>query len=215
MAITQYQKRIKGRRMTDIERLAQQYAKNVESMTGQYEQSFGEYQKQFGEKMAPYEAEVKRYQSETMPAFEAQASAYKQRLAEYNKKLEASAETLQFSDGLDEYSNRDWKRGISYYVEGIGRVMPASLEAKGWEVVGNERQGLIEIRRPRPAPFTEKAPEAPKAPIKPEIASFDTSKFAAAKSEAEQTFKREVSERKAARLSVVGRRATRPMLQEG
>ena len=214
MAITQYQKRTKVRRMSDIERLAREYSKNIQAMTGQYEQSYSDYQKQVAEKMAPYEAQVQRYQSEIMPAFESQASAYKQRLSEYNKKLEASKETLPFSDGLDEYPNRDWKVGISYYVEGMGRVLPATLEKKGWEVVGNNQQGLIQVRRPRPAPFTEKAPEAPQAPIRPEIAEFDTSKFAAAKTEAESTFKREVGERKAARLGAVGRRATRPMLQE-
>jgi len=68
MAETLYQKRTKVRRMSDIERLAQQYSKNIESMTGQYQQSFADYQKMVAEKMAPYESEVKRYQTELMPA---------------------------------------------------------------------------------------------------------------------------------------------------
>ena len=67
----------------------------------------------------------------------------------------------------------------------------------------------------KPIPkFTEAAPSAPAAPVRPTVQEFDTSKFAAAKTEAESAFKREVGERKAARLGAVSRRVTRPMLQE-
>ena len=49
MAETLYQKRTKVRRMSDIERLAQQYSKNIASMTGEYEKSYADYQKMVAE----------------------------------------------------------------------------------------------------------------------------------------------------------------------
>ena len=53
------------------------------------------------------------------------------------------------------------------------------------------------------------APTAPEAPV---IEEFDAAPFEQKKTEAEQTFKRETNERKAARLGAVSRKGTRPLL---
>jgi hypothetical protein len=183
--------------MSDIERLAQQYSKNIESMTGQYQQSFADYQKMVAERMAPYESEVKRYQTELMPAFESQKSQYQSKLDAYNVTLaEIAKDPLIAKTGTrtvakpyyDPFTNV-----FSYY--------PAQETYTYYE------------KKPIPK-FTETAPKAPSAPVRPAIAEFDTSQFAAKKAETESAFKREVGERKAARLGAVSRRATRPMLQE-
>lgn len=199
MAETQYQKRMKVRRMSDIERLAREYSKNVQAMTGQYEQSYAAYQKDVAAKMAPYEAEVARYQSELMPAFESQKAAYQSKLDQYNAMLAEIAK-----DPVIERTNT--KTSYVYVSDPMsaffGGYMPVQQTYKTYE------------KKPIPA-FTEKAPTAPAAPVRPAVQEFDTSKFAASKAQAESTFKREVGERKAARLGAVGRRITRPMLQEG
>ena len=198
MAETLYQKRTKVRRMSDIERLAREYSKNVQAMTGQYEQSYADYQKQVAEKMAPYEAEVKRYQSELMPAFESQKAAYQSKLDQYNATLEAIAKDPVIEKTGTKTSYVFVSDPMSPF---FGGYMPVQQTYKTYE------------KKPIPK-FTEAAPSAPAAPVRPTVQEFDTSKFAAAKTEAESAFKREVGERKAARLGAVSRRATRPMLQE-
>jgi len=67
---------------------------------------------------------------------------------------------------------------------------------------------------PKPIPtFTEKAPALPTAPVAPNIEKFDEGEFGAKRTAAESTFKREVGERRAARLGAVSRKMTRPMLR--
>jgi hypothetical protein len=223
MAETLYQKRTKVRRMSDIERLAREYSKNVQAMTGQYEQSYADYQKQVAEKMAPYEAEVKRYQSELMPNYESQVSGYRQRLSEYQTKLEditkrpydylSPAPRTETTEGYGD----DWRRNTSAYFPSLGkRLKPIDLVNMGYEVSQDRYGGGFgEVRKRRVLEkFTEAAPSAPAAPVRPTVQEFDTSKFAASKEQTEKTFQREVGERKAARLGAVSRRATRPMLQE-
>jgi hypothetical protein len=100
------------------------------------------------------------------------------------------------------------KRGFMYEIEGQRYSERAGLP-EGYSVDANQN-----LYKDRPIPkFTEKAPMAPTAPTMPELGEFDTSAFQAKRGEAETTFKREVAERRAARLGAVGRRATRPMLQ--
>jgi hypothetical protein len=71
--------------------------------------------------------------------------------------------------------------------------------------------------RPLPEGKAPVAPDKPAAfagvkPESPDIGEFDTSQFAAKKTEAENTFKREVGERKAAKLGAVSRKVARPLL---
>lgn len=87
MAETQYQKRMKVRRMSDIERLAREYSKNVESMTGQYQQSYAAYQKDVAAKMAPYETAVEQYKID-MGKYDKQRKAYKNKLNAYRRTLQ-------------------------------------------------------------------------------------------------------------------------------
>ena len=236
MAETQYQKRTKVRRMSDIERLAREYSKNVQAMTGQYEQSYADYQKNVATQMAPYEAEVARYQQELMPTYETQAANYKTRLSQYQQALKdfeqnkvvewvpanVAATTTSRRGRVSSYIDvptwfEDYNRskympsGESY----SGRLGAEMMIARGGLPLKQEG-GTFYLGRLAQLPerLSEKAPTAPSAPVRPEIKEFDTSAFAAKKAEAETTFKREVGERKAARLGAVSRRATRPMLQE-
>lgn len=234
MADTQYQKRMKVRRMSDIERLAREYSKNISSLTGQYEQSFADYQKNVAAQMAPYEAEVQRYQSELMPTYESQSADYKARLSQYQQALKdfeqnkivnwvqapvvssyssraGPRHVIDVPTWFEDYSRgKNWGSGETY----AGRSTFELLKGSGLPVKEEGGKFYLGKLAQLPEKFTEAAPSAPSAPVRPEIKEFDTSAFAAKKSEAEQTFKREVGERKAARLSAVGRRISRPMLQE-
>jgi len=234
MAETLYQKRTKVRRMSDIERLASQYKKNVEAMTGEYQQSFGEFEANRAKAMQPYNAALAQYQT-AFADYENQAAGYRERLGAYQKALEDFPTSAGEKVNAQMYNTKGgkiWKIGdrsysidelpANYFVAdvmgevpemttvGVGRgarqVPTGNMVTK---VVGQELR-----KRTPPGEFTEKAPTAPTAPTMPELAEFDSSGFAARRGELESTFKREVGERKAARLGAVSRRATRPMLQE-
>ncbi len=58
-----------------------------------------------------------------------------------------------------------------------------------------------------PEKFTEEQPQLP------DIGEFDSSQFVAKKTEAESTLKREIGERRAAKLGAVSRKMVRPMLR--
>jgi len=236
MAETAYQKRTKVRRMSDIERLAQQYSKSIASMTGEYEKSHADYQKMVAEQMAPYESEVKRYQTELMPTYESQVANYKNRLSQYQQALKDFeqnkvvewvaanvAETRTSRKGrvssyidvptwFEDYNRSKYMpSGESY----SGRLGAEMMIARGGLPLKQEG-GKFYLGRLAQLPnkFSEAAPTVPSTPVRPEIKEFDTSTLTGKKAEVEQTFKREVGERKAARFNVVGRRANRPMLQE-
>jgi len=195
----------KLRRMTDIDRLAAEYKRNVEAMTGEYQQTFGEFEAGRAKAMEPYNVASEQYKT-AFADYEKQAAGYKERLAAHQKAIEdVQANPRQ----LVGRTIGGGKRGFMYEIEGQRYSERAGLP-EGYSV--DENQNLY---KDRPIPkFTEKAPTAPTAPTLPELAEFDSSKFAAKRGELESTFKREVGERKAARLGAVSRRATRPMLQE-
>jgi hypothetical protein len=227
MAETQYQKRTKVRRMSDIERLAREYSKNVQAMTGQYEQSYADYQKNVATQMAPYETALEQYKT-GMADYESQAASYRQRLAEYQKTLE----NFPTSEGTKVGQSQVFgKMGSGFRIDGeiyaISEGLPADYYSKPiYETKYQTKRhspglhpyqalvGYDLYKRTLPGKFTEAAPVAPTAPTKPEVAAFDQSQFEAKGKELGKTFQREVSERKAARLGAVSRRATRPMLQE-
>jgi hypothetical protein len=234
MAETLYQKRTKVRRMSDIERLASQYKKNVEAMTGEYQQSFGEFEANRVKAMEPYNLAMEQYKTQ-FADYEKQAAGYRERLGAYQKAIEDFPTSAGEKVNAPVYNSKAGKMyqigGTSYLASdlpvnyfladvmgevpemttvGVGRgarqVATGKMTTK---VVGQEVR-----KRTPPGKFTEKAPEAPTAPTMPELAEFDSSSLAARRGELEATFKREVGERKAARLGAVSRRATRPMLQE-
>lgn len=226
MAETQYQKRTKVRRMSDIDRLAQQYSKNVEAMGAEYQQSFADYQKQVATQMAPYETALEQYKT-GMANYESQAASYRERLAAYQK----AVEDFPTSEGTKVGSSfAGGKQGDVFRIDGniysAKGDLPVNYYSKPVYETRSQMgrhgplapyQALVRYdlyKKTPPGKFTEEAPKAPEAPTKPEIAAFDQSQFEAKRKELGQTFQREVGERKAARLGAVGRRATRPMLQE-
>jgi hypothetical protein len=100
---SRYQKQAAVRRRTgDITRLADQYQRNVQAVTGEYEQAFSQFQAQTRETMAPYEEALGRYTA-AMPEYEKQAAAYAQRLSDYQGRMQA------YNTALDLYSTRTEK----------------------------------------------------------------------------------------------------------
>lgn len=189
MAITEAQMRMLQRRRTsDLDRLSQQYKKNVQAMTGEYESDFKSYSQRVAEQMAPYEAELAKYKTETQPGYEAQVAAYQKKLDDYKAQLAAIE-----ADPVTERTERVM----------VGRT---------W--YGKKKYEDATFYDPKPIPtFTEKAPEAPAAPVAPNVEQFDTSKFEQRKAALDTELQREVGERKAGRIAAISRRSSRPMLQ--
>jgi hypothetical protein len=186
--LPQFKLRQLARRGTsDIGRLAKQYKSSIDAITGEYETSFSTYQAGVTEKLKPYEAAVAQY-SAALPAYDVQAAAYRQRLEDYNTTL-AEIE----------------KNPVTERTERV-------VTGKTW--YGKKKYGDITVYDPKPIPqFTEVAPALPAIPVAPTIEEFDEGEFGTKRAEAETTFKREVGERRAARLGAVSRKMTRPMLR--
>lgn len=225
MAESLYQKRMKVRRMSDIERLAQQYSKDVRAMGSQYQTSFSDYQKKVAEQMAPYESAIEKYKVD-MSAYESQAAAYQKRLDAYRKALEdfPTSEGTKIGSSFAGGKQGDVFRidGNIYSVKGDLPVnyisKPVYETAMSYPRHGGPTpyQKLVRYdlyKKTPPEQFTEEAPKAPSAPTKPEIAEFDQSTFEAKSKELGQTYQREVGERKSARLAAVSRSSRRPLLQ--
>lgn len=205
---TAYQKRMMMRKNSDLTKLAEQYSKNIQAMTGQYESEFAKYQQERDAAMAPYEAAVKRYREVDMPAYESAAEAYKQQLEQYNR-------------AIADYEANPTQRIQNQKVYG-GHVQAMQIEGKTYRL--NELPGDISIQyeggkpvayRDRPMPKAPSgAPSAPQAPTAPQIAGFDESKFQQKREQLQTEFKRETGERKGARLAAVSRKGSRPLMQE-
>lgn len=189
MAITQAQMRmLQRRRTTDIDRLAQQYSKNVQAMTGEYQTAFGQYQGRVAEQMKPFEEQMAKYKAADMPAYEAAKASYQQQLDNYLAQLKA----VENEPG-------------TYRTE---RVMVG----RTW--YGKKKYEDVEIFEPKPVPTLDaKMPEAPTAPTPPTIEKFDTAPFEQRRGQLESDLKREIGERKAGRMGAVSRRSQRSMLQ--
>lgn len=225
MAESLYQKRMKVRRMSDIERLAQQYSKDVKAMSSQYQTSFSDYQKKVAEQMAPYESAIEKYKVD-MSAYESQAAAYQQRLDAYQKALQDFPASQGTKVGVSRPSG---KQGDVFIIDGtvysakgdlpvnyISKPVYETRSQSGRHGPLPPYQALVGYelyKKTPPEKFTEEAPKAPSAPTKPEIAEFDQSAFEAKSKELGQTYQREVGERKSARLAAVSRSSRRPLLQ--
>jgi hypothetical protein len=215
------------RRMTDIDRLAQQYTRSVNELTGQYETSFGDYQKQVAQQMAPFEEASAKYKTEVLPTYERQATDYRTRLGQYQSQLEdiqknpsemvnapvrqAGRSGRRYTIGGQEYGEYNLPEGyfIEAVVTGKGDIKNRSGQVTGQRDITEDR-----LFRTKTLPgFTEKAPTAPTAPTAPETAAFDTSQFEQRRSQMQEEYGREVGERRAGKLTAVSRRTRRPMLQ--
>ena len=189
--IPQFKQRQIARRSTsDIDRLAKQYKTSVDAMTGQYQAAFTGYQAGVAEKMKPYEAQMATYKESLLPTYESQQALYKQKLDDYNKVLAGIAANPVISSA-----------------EQPGYVEPRQIAG----TIRTVNVGPTYTAKPIPK-FTDKAPVAPPIPVSPTVEPFDLTQFEAKKGVAEGEFKREIGERRAAKLGAVSRKGARPLL---
>jgi hypothetical protein len=189
------QRQIARRSSSDIDRLAKQYKSAVDQLTGEYQTAFTGYQAGVAEKMKPFEAELATYKESLLPTYEAQKTSYQKNLEDYNKLL-ADIEANPVTEAT-----------------GIRQVKKARFGLGG--LAGTETKSEpFTYYIPREIPkFTETAPTPPATPMAPTVEAFDSGEFAAQKEEVESRFKRELGERRAAKIGAVSRRMTRPLLQ--
>jgi hypothetical protein len=193
--LPQFKQRQLARRSTsDIDRLAKQYKSAVEQITGEYTTAFTGYQANVAEKMKPFEAELATYKESSLPAYEAQKASYLKNLEDYNKLLaDIEANPVTEATGIKQVKKARF---------GIGGLA-------GYETKSEPFTYYIPKEIPK---FTQTAPTPPATPMAPTVEPFESGQFAAKKEEVEGTFKRELGERRAAKLGAVSRRATRPLL---
>lgn len=224
--LTQFQKRMAARRgSSNIEALSKQYQQSIKNISGEYEKSFAEYQKKREESMAPYNASVEKYKAEY--------GVFEKNLADYKNKLSKYQEQLAFSEKnpLVEVSSDQYKIIPNTQPIRTGGMLPVdSSKNEGSKISFNGQTYSVAAgdtnipegytfengklyKASAPAKFEEKAPVGPTAPAAPPaMEDFDATQFEEQKVAAESTFKREVNERKAAKLGAVSRRGTRPLL---
>lgn len=210
--LSSYQKKVSARRKTsDIERLANQFNTDIGAVTSDYETAFADYTKKRDEVMAPYNAAVDTYKKDF--------SLYEESLAKYKNNLNA------YTTQLENYQNnpvvaitaphrnitRNGYRGM--IITGVEYQLDGN-----WYDRNNLPDGYTyesgQLYKTQKAPtFTEKAPTAPESPTAPTVADFDSTQFEQKKAALETNFKREVAERKSARLGAVSRKSARPLLQ--
>jgi hypothetical protein len=191
------QRQIARRSTSDIERLAKQYKSSVDALTGEYQTAFTGYQTGVTQKMKPFEAQMATYKESLLPTYEAKRTEYQKRLDDYTKVLaDIEKNPVIERTGTTLVENPMWN--------------PMNTTGYTGPMYWEEPYTYYEQRTiPK---FEGTAPTAPELPTAPTIEEFDSSQFAAKKTEAESTFKREVGERRAAKIGAVSRRATRPLL---
>lgn len=189
------QRQIARRSTSDIDRLAKQYKSAVDQITGEYQTAFTGYQTGVAEKMKPFEAELATYKESLLPTYEAQKTSYQKNLEDYNKLL-ADLE----ANPVTEATGYKQVKKPRYGLFGLA----------GYKTVNEPFTYYIPREIPK---FTETAPTPPATPMAPTVEAFDSGEFAAKKEEVEGRFKRELGERRAAKIGAVSRRMTRPLLQ--
>lgn len=194
--LPQFKQRQLARRSTsDIDRLAKQYKSAVDQITGEYTTAFTGYQANVAEKMKPFEAELATYKESLLPTYEAQKASYLKNLEDYNKLLaDIEANPVIEATGIKQVKKP------RFNLFGIA----------GYETKSEPFTYYIPKEIPK---FTQTAPTPPAIPMAPTVEPFESGQFAAKKEEVEGTFKRELGERRAAKLGAVSRRVTRPLLQ--
>ena len=223
--LPEFKKRQIARRSTsDIDQLAKQYQQQIAAITGDYEKQFATFSADVGQKEQVFNEQKK--------AYEAKFATYADTLAAYNKGMN------EYNKNIDAYLEKE-AASQEQVVQSIGKIGGETFFDIGGKRVStlavqkNPKQyGFDYVVSPFEAGFrgtgkwivkptnTLEKPVAPAAPEKfteeqpqlPDIGEFDSSQFVAKKTEAESTLKREIGERKAAKLSAVSRKATRPLL---
>lgn len=139
-----YQKRTSARRRTgDITRLADQYQRNVQAMTSEYEQAFSQFQAQTKETMAPYESAIAQYQTQDLPAYQEQANAYMERLKSYQSALDQYSEyvsSFYLPAGSNSPQSFIQRGGQFYFAEDVGQGKAPGEFGRVGAVSGSEYQ---------------------------------------------------------------------------
>lgn len=202
--LPQFMQQRLSRKSSDITRLTSQYKNQINAMTGEYEKSYADYTTKRNEIMAPYEAAVGQYQQQ-FTGYEEALAGYKQRLADYTAKLQ------------DAYDNPLENLGKPQRRGGFRGAVQLNIDG-GWYSQNSIPEGYTYengnlYKRKEPGKFEEKAPTAPTLPTAPVVEEFDTKQFDAKRAELDTGLKRELGERKAAKVNAVGRKQARPLLQ--
>lgn len=240
--LPQFKQRQLARRSTsDIDRLAKQYKSNIDALTGENQAAFTGYQAAATAKMKPFEEASAKYGKDLADYTANVATPYKTALSEYQKNSETYLNQLaEISSGardkrasIDKYTYKAGdQRRIGYkftnpFTGVVTELQPdlyTNPNKYGFaEVLGPDESGMRGTNQYLFRPLLEgKAPVAPNKPsafagVKPEapdVGEFDSSQFTAKKTEAEDTFKREVGERRASKLGAVSRKMNRPLLSK-
>jgi hypothetical protein len=233
------QRQLARRGTSDIERLAQQYQSNVKAIAGEYQTAFTGYQAAAAEKMKPFEEASLKYGKDLADYTANVATPYKSALEAYQKNSEKYlTETGEISSGardkeakLQQYT---YKKGgqtiqgyrftdpftgsaIEYSQDLLKNPKKYGFSSVLTPVESGKRGTNIYTFRPLPTSAEPVTPEKPAefAGVKPElpdIGEFDEKQFGARNAEAETVFKREVGERRAAKIGAVSRKMNRPLL---
>jgi hypothetical protein len=234
------QRQIARRSTSDIERLAQQYQSNVNAIAGEYQTAFTGYQADAAAKMKPFEEASLKYGKDLADYTANVAAPYKSALEAYQKNSEKYlTETGEIFSGardkqakLQQYT---YKKG-GQTIQGYRFTDPftgSAIEYSEDLLKNPKKYGFSSVLTPmesgrrgtniytfRPLPTSEEpvTPEKPAdfagvQPEAPDIGEFDAGEFGTKRAAAESTFKREVGERRAAKLGAVSRKMTRPMLR--
>ena len=236
-APTMFQRRMAARRgQTPIEQLSKQYQAQLGQITQAREADYKKYQAETAPIMEAYESDQQKYGTEYNKYLE-DLKKYSTGLADYQKSLKEyeAAPYTKTKVGSGPVGTKRTLEGEVYMVfqptgsdrAGYvprGKVKQVSqLEKTPFEYFdkGAESQDYFAVEGDdvyqykgiaKPSKFEMAAPVSPTAPTKPDIPEFQQEPYKERLAKAEQTYKREVGERKAGRLAAVSRRRARPLL---
>lgn len=203
--LTQFQKRRAQRRRTsDIENLFKQYQQQMTDIAGQSETAYGAYKQQVAATMAPYESATGKYRTD-FSKYESDLASYRNSIASYQSRIAYAMDNPTTEVPTGEYTTSRTRGGTSILID--GQSYNANNVPEGYTYEGGKLYKVTD-----PGTFEGKAPSAPDVPQMPSFADFDTSQFEAKRKIAEETFKREVGERKSGKMSVATRRGARSLL---
>jgi len=204
--LTQFQqKRLQRRKTSDIENLFKQFQQQMNDITNQYESSYGAYKNQVAATMAPYEAATSKYQTD-FSKYEEGIASYRGSLTAYQERLAQAMANPTTEVPTSEYITSRTRGGTSILIG--GQSYNVNNVPEGYTYEGGKLYKATD-----PGTFQGSAPSAPpEVPQMPSIPEFNASPFEEKRKVAEETFKREVGERKSGKLGAVSKRGARSLL---